>query len=102
MYSSTAVYSCSTFVHTCVSIYTGAYELPEAPDIHVYYISVSFLYLVMQADIFSLGTCLYELMSLRSLPPRDMTEAEYKNMLMMGKRAGFSTMVCTDLLCVCV
>ena len=56
----------------------------------------------MQADIFSLGTCLYELMSLRSLPPRDMTEAEYKNMLMMGKRAGFSTMVCTDLLCVCV
>jgi hypothetical protein len=47
--------------------------------------------LTNKADIFYLGTCLYELMSLRPLPPTDISEAEYKNMLKMGKRAGFST-----------
>lgn len=46
-----------------------------------------------QVDIFYLGTCLYELMSLRPLPPADVSEAEYKNMLKMGKRASFSTKV---------
>ena len=46
-----------------------------------------------QVDIFYLGTCLYELMSLRPLPPADISEAEYRNMLKMGKRASFSTKV---------
>ena len=47
----------------------------------------------LQADIFSLGTCLYELMSLRPLPPKDLSEGEYRNMLKIGKRPGFSTKV---------
>ena len=48
---------------------------------------------VVQIDIFYLGTCLYELMSLRPLPSDELSEAEYRNMLKMGKRAGFSTKV---------
>ena len=53
------------------------------------------VHIPLQADIFSLGTCLYELMSLRPLPPdpKDMSDAEYKNMLKMGKRVGFFTTV---------
>lgn len=53
----------------------------------------TFVPLALQVDIFSLGTCLYELMSLRPLPPKDISEGEYKNMLKIGKRPGFSTKV---------
>ena len=37
-------------------------------------------------DIFTLGSCLYEMMTLHHLPPRNMSQPEYKNMLVMGKR----------------
>ncbi len=37
-------------------------------------------------DIFTLGSCLYEMMTLHHLPPGTMSQPEYKNMLAMGKR----------------
>ena len=42
-----------------------------------------------QVDIFTLGSCLYELMTLRCLPPDDISEMEYKHMLQSGKRPQF-------------
>ena len=48
-----------------------------------------------QVDIFTLGSCLYELMSLRGLPPIEINEAEYKHMLQTGNRAQFYAKVYT-------
>ena len=44
----------------------------------------------LQVDIFTLGTALYELMTLRGLPSNDINEMEYRNMLQTGTRPRFS------------
>ena len=43
--------------------------------------------------MFCLGSCLYELMSLRGLPPADISQPEYSVMLQSGKRAQFHAKV---------
>jgi len=41
----------------------------------------------VQVDIFTLGSCLYEIMTLNHLPPGKMSQPEYKSMLASGRRA---------------
>ena len=43
--------------------------------------------------MFCLGSCLYELMTLRGLPPADISQPEYSIMLQSGKRAQFHAKV---------
>ena len=54
-----------------------------------------FVFPRLQVDIFALGSCLYELLTLRGLPPSDISEPEYKHMLQAGKRAQFYSKVYT-------
>eukprot|EP00731_Ephydatia_muelleri_P024118 Em0016g389a len=42
-----------------------------------------------KVDIFMLGTCLYEILSLRGLPPSNLSEMEYKNFILSGQRPQF-------------
>ena len=44
---------------------------------------------VCQVDIFCLASCLFELMTLRGLPPRGMSEQDFKGMIKKGKRPKF-------------
>ena len=43
-----------------------------------------------------LGTCLYKLLSLRSFPSQDVTNNEFKDMIMSGKRPQFYSKVGTS------
>ena len=46
-------------------------------------------------DIFTLGSCLYEMLTLSRLPPKGITEPEYRNMLISRKRPQISAKVST-------
>ena len=54
----------------------------------------------LQVDIFTLGSCLYEFMTLRCLPPDDISEIEYKHMLQSGKKPQFYRRVSPNHLCI--
>lgn len=50
-------------------------------------------HLVLQVDIFSLGVSLYELMTLRELPPEGIHPASFDTELEQGRRPQFISVV---------